>query len=415
MLSLEKFSAEELEKIRAKALLAREYIDINIREFDHYPGYRLPIAGATYPGIWLEHIQDTLFLCDYDPEAAWDAIRFFMDRQREDGLIPFMTLIHDESCFWHLQTVWGFARAALETAKKIGRPDEDLKRIYHAGCAYDRYLQMHRDRVGSGLVEMYCEWDTGHDNDRRVTDGGIPQTCPGNDAGNMPDLEVMPILSVDLSAARYGGLDALAELAEILGMAENAAMHRQQAEHLKQKMRELLYDPEDEFYYDRSPQGLRKYRTEHITRVFLNRVCDQEEFDRIYHRYFEDPEEFMTAFPYPSVSVSDPSFDRNCPQNSWGSNSQSMTSLRAMLWLEHYGRMDEKKALLLRWVRAFLNEENIFGQEIVPFTGLPPEGPVVRRGYMPAVLLFLLGAKELGIELPDAAGKAPQAEKCRQA
>ena len=55
-------------------------------------------------------------------------------------------------------------------------------------------------------MEMYCEWGTGHDNDRRVTDGGIPETCPGNDAANMPDLEVMPILSVDLSCMRYGNL-----------------------------------------------------------------------------------------------------------------------------------------------------------------------------------------------------------------
>lgn len=398
MIAEEKFNQNDLHAISEKAKTAVELLKSNIRKFDYYPDYRLLIAGDTYPGIWLEHNQDNYFLADYDPEAAWDSIKFFMDRQREDGLLPFMTLTNETSQFWHLQTVWSFTRCAYELAKKLNRPQEDLKRIYQCGAAYDLWLEKNRNKSGSGLVEMYCEWDTGHDNDKRVTDGGIPQTCPDNEAANMPDLEVMPILSVDLSCMRYGNLKALAELAENLNMPKEAEMQKAKAEILRQKIEELLYDEEDEFYYDRSPQGFRKYRTEHITRVFLNQVCSQERFDRIYKRYFEDEKEFAAPWPYPSVALSDPSFDHTYPRNSWGSNSQAPTSLRAMLWLEYYGKKEEKRRLLLRWTRALLNPDNPFVQELHPLSGKTPTF-VVRGGYTPSLLLFLLGARELGLKI----------------
>ncbi len=398
MIVLETFSEADLIAIKEKIKVAVELLKGNIRQFEKYPEYRLLIAGDTYPGIWLEHNQDNYFLADYDPKTAWDSIKFFMERQREDGLLPFSTLVNQESDFWHIQSVWSFTRCAYEIAKKLNRPKEDLAKIYRAGAAFDLWLEKNRNKSGSGLVEMYCEWDTGHDNDKRVTDGGIPETCPGKNAANMPDLEVMPILSVDLSCMRYGNLEALAELAEELGLFEEAKMQRDKATELQAKIEELLYCEEDEFYYDRSPQGFRKYRTEHITRVFLNRVCSQERFDRIYKRYFEDEKEFAAPWPYPSVALSDPSFDHTYPRNSWGSNSQAPTALRAMIWLDYYNRPEEKRRLLLRWTRALLNPDNPFVQELHPITGKTPT-MVVRGGYTPSLLLFLMGAKELGVEV----------------
>ena len=205
-------------------------------------------------------------------------------------------------------------------------------------------------------------------------------------------------ITVTLSCMRYGNLMALVEIAEVLGWQDEAKMQREKAEALQAKIEELLYCPEDEFYYDRSPQGFRKYRTEHITRVFLNRVCSQERFERIYKRYFENENEFASPWPYPSVALSDPAFDHTYPRNSWGSNSQAPTALRAMLWLDYYGMPEEKEALLLRWTRALLNPDNPFVQELHPITGKTPTF-IVRGGYTPSLLLFLMGAKKLGVEV----------------
>ncbi len=356
------------------------------------------LVGECYPGIWLEHNQDNLFLAEYDPAAAWGSQTAFMEHQREDGLLPFalplrpfVDYFQTNAAYWHVQCVYSFPRCALEIARKTGRPESDYRRIYDVGRRYDDWFGAYRNRSGNGLAEMYCEYDTGHDNAPRVTDGGIPHTCPRDDANNMPDLPVMPVLSVDLSAMLYGSRMALAELAELLELPREAAVWRSKAATLKAKMRELLYDSVDDFYYDRDRHGLRKYRTEHITRLFLNGVLEQDEFDRIYSRYFEDTDEFLTPFPFSSVSVSDPHYDREAKGNSWGAHTQALTALRALLWLRDYGRERERRALLLRWMTSF-QRHGRFPQELNPFDGSPiGEG----KNYTPALILFLEGAKEL--------------------
>ncbi len=398
MIPRESFSEPEKQRLRSRADFIRTALLANIRKLDQYPDPVL-LVGDCYPGIWLEHNQDNVFLAEYAPEAAWAAQAIFMDYQREDGMIPFMMPakvdghFNGPALFWQVQSIYPFARCALEVARRANRPESDLLRIYEAASRYDAWLGKYRNRAGTGLVEMYCEYDTGHDNDPRVTDGGIPGTCPGGDAVNMPGLPFMPVLSVDLSAMCYGARIALAELAEMLGKTVEAGQWRSRAAELKAKIKELLYDPEDDFYYDRDRRGLRKYRTEHITRLFLNQVPDQAEFDRIYRRYFENPSEFLTPFPFPSMSVSDPHFDRTCPKNSWGSNTQALTSLRALLWLNHYKRDDERTSLLFRWLRAFLSYDTAYPQELNPFDGSPVGSG---RNYSPTLILYLEGVKLLG-------------------
>ena len=391
MIQAEEFSETEKNRIRDNADNVKNRFLGNLRTFKTAPDIPLLLVGDVYNGIWLEHNQDNLFLAEYAPESAWASQKFFMDHQREDGLImfaaPYEKSSHhkDDFLYWHIQCVYSFARCALEIADRTGRPEADYDAIYRSGSRYDDWFTTYRNRLGTGLAEMYCEWDTGHDNDPRVTDGGIPHTCPGQDAVNMPELPIMPILSVDLSAMLYGNRCALAELAERLGKPDEAASWREKAFRLKQAIRKWLYDPEDDFYYDRDRNGFRKYRTEHITRLFLNRVLDQNEFDSIYARYFEtEGQEFLPPFPFPAVSVSDPHFDRNCPKNSWASNSQATTTERAILWMDHYNRGKDLTGLLSRWMRSFLRDDNRFQQEINPFTGAPDGSS---ENYSPSLIL----------------------------
>ncbi len=397
MIRLECFTESEKARLRAGVDAAKAALLGNIRKLDQYP-VPLLLVGDKYPGIWLEHNQDNLFLVEYAPENAWASQAAFMDFQREDGLLPFVLpsekgpFFTEDAHFWQVQSVYPFARCALEIAKATGQGEAALHRIYDAAARYDQWLCRYRDRDRTGLVEMYCEYDTGHDRDPRVTDGGIPGSCPGNDAVNMPDLPLMPVLSVDLSAMTYGARIALAELAGVLGKPAESARWRERAARLKEAMKKLLYDPADDFYYDRDRNGLRRYRTEHITRMFLNEVVDREEFNRIYHRYFENPAEFLTPYPFPAVSAADPHFDRSFPRNSWACNTQSLTSLRALLWLRRYGREDERTALLFRYLRSFLTYGTQFQQELNPFDGSPIGSG---RNYTPTLLLYLEAVKML--------------------
>jgi hypothetical protein len=296
----------------------------------------------------------------------------------------------EDAVYWQVQSVFPFVRCATEICEVTGRSREDFLRIYQAGCSYDGWFRRFRDRGGSGLVEMFCEYDTGHDDSPRVLAGGLPHSCPGGDAINMPELPCMPVQAADLSATRYGDRMALAALADKLGFREEALKWRRDAMAIREKMDELLYDSESDYYYDRDTRGLRKYRTEHITRIFLSGMLCQEEFDRIYQRYFNDASEFDTPFPYPAVSVSDPSFVRSCPRNCWGANCQALTALRALIWLQDYHRKEELECLLGEWARVLIDSDGDFGQEVNPFTReiLPSAGK-----YTPALLLCLEAAK----------------------
>lgn len=353
------------------------------------------LAGACYNGLWLEHNQDCFFACDLLPESAWESIKIVMDYQQSDGLLPYSVRFSPFKVGTsQLQTVWSFARCALETARKLQLPEAEFAKIYDAGVRYDNWLTAFRNHNKFGLVEMFCAFDTGHDASNRVKDGGIPNACPGAWAGNMPDIPVMPVIAADLSATRYGGLTALAELAEMLDRSGEALQLRQQADGLKSAIMEHLYDQEDGFFYDRAPSGFRKYRTEHITRLFLNRVIDQELFDRIYERYFSSENEFFPPYPFPSVSVSDESFNAAHPANCWGGNTQMLTLLRAVLWMDFYGKGAELEEIMRRTLKAFLKFDNPFAQELHPFTGEPIG---FGENYTPALLFFRECCKRLKI------------------
>lgn len=392
---LSSLECDRLRKLAAEARTA--LLTKNLHQVDFNPTPIL-LVGATYTGTWLEHNQDAVFLADFAPEIAWATVEVFMQKQREDGLLPFCIpkdgrnhpYFHADAIYWQVQNVFSFVRCAMMVAAKAQRPTADWERIYEAGCRYDAWYRRYRDTAGTGLVEMFCEYDTGHDNSPRVIDGGIPHSCPDHDARNRPDLSCMPIIAADLSATRYADRVALAELAARLGRPQEAAQWQRDAEELRKRFREQLYDADDDFYYDRAPQGLRKYRTEHITRVFLSHLLEQEEFDRIYRRYFQNPQEFDTAFPYPAVSVSDPSFVKSCPRNCWGANCQANTAIRALFWLADYHREDEREKLLTEWARLFIESNGDFGQEVNPFTReILPSGGL----YTPSLLICLEAAK----------------------
>ena len=362
---------------------------------------RVLICGGGYPGIWIEHNQDNLFILDFAPDEAWNAMKIFMENQREDGLFPFALMTskdhpYGEPQYWHVQNVLPFARCAVEIADRLGKPEESYAEIYRSAVRFDEWLVKYRNVRKTGLVEMFCTWDTGHDNSPRVQTEGIPLGCPENNACLLERSPLLPILSCDLSAMRYGALETLAELARRLGRESEAEQWLEKREELRMNIMRYLYDPEDEFFYDVAPDGtFRKFRTEHVTRFFLNRVVTQSEFDRIYDRYFTvDGREFRPGWPIPSISVDDPSFDRRMPHNSWGCNTQALTMLRALFWMKEYGREADLELFHRKWVEATVENDTLFQQELNPFTGKPILGS---KDYTPTLLLM----REYGRKHPE--------------
>lgn len=358
------------------------------------PGQPEPVltCGQGYPGIWLEHNQDNVFYLRYDPAVARAGHDIFIRHQAADGLLPpFIRRPKPprdaaEIGDGHVQSVLPFARSALAVARGC-RDEAFLARAYAACVRYDAWLMRFRNRRGTGLIEMFCEWDTGHDHSPRVTDGGIEQACPGLDARICPPNPALPIIAADLSAMLYGARLALAEMADALGRGGEAASWRERAAETQARIDALLWDPEDEFYYDLAPDGrFRRYRSEHITRLFLNQVVDQSRFDRIWTRHFTSPDGFATPYPFPSMALSDPSHQRG-RRNCWGGPSQALTMLRAVMWMEPYGRKTELDRALAIWLAAIMGSDQDHGQELDPLTG---QFSNCAPRYTPTLLLAIL-------------------------
>lgn len=325
------------------------------------------IEGGAYPGIWLESgpLESTVFAL-YEPDIAVSSHDIFFVLQRADGYIP-CTVYADRTLSGQIQTVVPLAATAWETAELV-RDRGFLERAYRACSRWDDWLSAYRDTRGTGLCEAFCEWDTGHDNSPRFA--GLPRHCPEQDARVCPPGFKLPYLAPDLSASLYGGRRALARMAAALGLPDDAVRWERLAERTRAALTARCFDPSTEAFYDVDREGrFVRVLGDALTRVLGERVVDRKLFERIFERHLMNPDAFWTPYPFPSVAVSDPQFDRGLPDNSWGGASQALTALRAPRWMESYGKPAELTALMQRWVSAVIADDG-FRQQMNPWTGV---------------------------------------------
>lgn len=379
--------------LRAKHELALEGLAANVRRVH---GFDRPvlIEGGVYGGIWLEcGPHEALVYGRFAPDVALASHEVFFHHQRDDGYLP--CWVRTDRCGEaQIQMVVPIAATALETADLTG--DEGfLERAYASCCRWDRWLVRHRDTRGTGLCEAFCEYDTGHDNSPRFR--GLPKRCLDGDASRCPQAGGLPYLAPDLSATMYGGRRALAAMAGRLGRAGEARQWAEEAELLRGRILRHCYDAEDECFYDVDREGsFVRIRGDLLTRVLSEHVVDQATFERIYARHIRNPEAFWTPYPLPSIAADEAAFDRALPPNSWGGASQALTALRAPRWFERYGKAEDLRLLMRRWVEAILAAPG-FLQQMNPWTG-EFSGTA---DYSPAMLVFVDFVDRLGLLGPE--------------
>ncbi len=368
--------------VEAKYQQALDGLAANTRYLLDFPRPVL-IEGGAYPGIWLEcGPLEAAVYGRFFPEVAVASHEIFFYYQREDGWLPYKIAADNRVGFSQIQMVVPIAATAWETAQATGREDF-LERAYGACGRWDAWLMANRNTRGAGLCELFCEYDTGHDHSPRVQ--GLPRACPGGDARNCADVRNLPWLAPDLSATVYGGRVALAAMAAALGHRAEAEAWQERAETLRAQIVRVCYDSRDVFFYDVDREGeFNRVRGDVITRVFGEHVPDQDLFEQVYQRHIKDPQAFWTPYPLPSIAANDPSFDHSLPLNSWGGAAQALTALRAPRWMMHYGKTDDLRHLMTRWVAALLRADG-FQQQMNPWTGAFSTSP----GYSPAMCVFI--------------------------
>lgn len=363
--------------------LALAVLGANVRML---PRYTRPVLteGANYAGIWMEcGPHEALVYRKFRPDVARNSHLAFFELQKADGQFPANNKV-SETGFGQIQMVVPIAATAWELARSTG-DDELLQRAYQACSAWDAWLMKYRNTRGTGLVEGFCTYDTGHDNSPRWS--GMPVQCPNKDARQCPPIPTLPRLCPDLSATAYGGRVALAAMAKAMGKSAAADQWLESAEKIRRLILSRLYAEQEGAFYDLDAQNrFVKIRCDILSRVCGEHIPDQSLFDDLWKRQIHSPNAFWTPYPLPSVAVDDPQFVRPIPANSWGGASQALTALRAGRWFDHYRRPADFAVMMNRWCEA-LQADMTFRQELDPISG-----KFITAGepnYSPAALVMI--------------------------
>ena len=390
----------DTEKIKKLFQEAQEKGEQNIRCFKGSTK-PLPLISLTYPGVWLESSAQMAFLytklVPSNLHVVENTINLFIDNQTEDGQLPCYVL--DENVeqsrdfgeiigYSQIQECSSLARLCL-WVYKINKDKAFLKKSYDSGKAWDGWLRKNRMTTGRGLIEMFCGYDTGHDNSGRFVGMSCYQNYAYEENGVIkhhnaavlpPDDGITPILAPDMNCVFYATNAALAEMADILGLPEEADEWRKKAKEIKRLLFKYCYNEDDAFFYDVDRNGKqRKYLSISILHLFMEGVLDRNEdanvIDAIYNRHIKNPNEFWTPYPFPATAISDPYWQnlKNPPVNCWGYYTQTLTLMRCALWMDEYGYSEDFDEACRRWLQAYTDgyDKIRFGQEIHPITGEP--------------------------------------------
>ena len=383
-----------------------------------FTGYDRPLLliSTTYPGLWLEHVYDAVCFAKLYPEylpIAVNTIDLFVTHQTAEGQYPcYFWDINRVKCapeetlgYGQTQECVSFAALALEVCRMTGDPALTA-RVYESAARWDGWLRRYRMTQGTGLVEMFVGFDSGHDNSGRLNGMHFPgnRRIDGRvvNAAMVPEADdCAPIGAVDMTCNLFATDTALAELTEMLGRTDEAAAWTARAQALKAALFTHCWNAGDAFFYDIDRHGVqRKYRSSTILHLFLEHVLDPAADKacsaEIAARHLFDPDEFWTPYPFPSMAVNDPSCAGHTDRNCWGYFSQALIALRCTRWMDDYGFSAAFDTLCRQFLAAWTDAYPRFclGQELHPITGAPTPSS---EWYSSCMIFYLYAAKRLGL------------------
>ncbi|MFD0670653.1 hypothetical protein [Cohnella sp. GCM10027633] len=342
--------------------------------------------GGVYFGCWLESTGtiNAELLSRFCPEAARSTFAQFARFQREDGLLPYKVTASGP-VFKQIQLVTPPARSVWNHYAVNGRQDREfLLVMYGALSRYDAWLAEYRDTRGTGCVEVFCTFDTGHDLSPRFWH--IPDTPYMDDpTWYDPDVPTLPLVAPDLTASVYCSRLYLARMADELGLGDEGDDWRAKAEQTLDRLVAACYHEDDGFFYDVDRGGaFVRIQTDVLLRVLACEVGDDAFFAASLRRYLLNTRKFFSKYPLTSVAMDDPRFDPFTSYNTWAGAVNFLTLIRTPHAFEKHGRYVELTWIMQPIVSAMAHMKR-FGQCLSPWTG--EEG--FTETYSPALLCVL--------------------------
>lgn len=342
--------------------------------------------GGVYHGAWIESTGtiNAEVLDRFAPDVTQATHLLFAEHQRADGLIPYK-VTPDGPAYSQIQIVTPLARCVWNHYR-VTHDGAYLRRMYEAMARYDDWLATYRDTRGTGGVEAFCVFDTGHDQSPRFW--FAPERCRDAEASRVdPASPTLPYVAPDLTANVACQRAYLAEIAVELG--EDAEPWRQKAQDSLDALWRHCWDEADGIFYDEDRHGrLVRVASDVLLRVLACEVGDDAFFARALERYLMNTRKFLAHFGFTSVAMDDPRFDHDHTRNSWGGPVNFLALLRAPHAFEAHARSAELAVASLP-VLAALIEADRFPQCLDPWTGEPGYTEM----YSPS-LLWMLDAVE---------------------
>lgn len=248
-----------------------------------------------YVGVWQwDSLFHSLAYRHLDPGLAKDQIRIVLDHQREDGMLP--DAVFDEGTVTHLD----FPVDADVTKPPLGAwavwklyeqfgDREFLEEVYEPLVHWNRWWYEKNDADMDGLCEYQHPFSSGLD-DNPLWDGG------------------MPVQSPDLNTYLCLQQEALARIATVLGLKEDAEMWEERVQRVVQRLLKRMWDEKtglflaihnEEFIHVHTPFNLLPLVTGRMPPGVTARLVE----------HLTNESEFWSRYPLPTVAMNDPDYN----------------------------------------------------------------------------------------------------------
>ncbi|MCR5484079.1 MAG: hypothetical protein K6F09_00655, partial [Clostridiales bacterium] len=256
--------------------------------------YSLTPDRFPHRAVWLWDVAYLIAGVKYmSCDIAKEAIHAILQCAHEDGFLPHMTTPDRQSEITQPPVL---AWAAWNMYKFTDDRDF-LAEVFDKLAKYVEWDIKNRDINGNGLPE----WVVTSDPFCRCDESGLDNTPRFDDVDEMDCIDFASFLANDM---RY-----LSKIAEVLGRDEDKKLWNDRFNDIKDKINTLLWDEEDGFYYDRklSDGEFHKVKSAASFMPLFAGVCDGEKAKRLVE-HLNDPKEFNTPFPIPTISADDKTF-----------------------------------------------------------------------------------------------------------
>ncbi|MCX5757515.1 MAG: trehalase family glycosidase, partial [Candidatus Hydrogenedentes bacterium] len=276
-----------------------------------------------------------------DTQVADEAMRALFAKQRADGklLLAVQPGVPDREEEDTQPPI--IAWSLCHQSERNGRTD-CLQELYPSVVRYLEWFERHRKNE-DGLYGWRVRVDADPIRGARGGESGMD---------NSPRFDrITHMTAVDLSSYMASEYHCLAKMAHCLGMGGDIAEWRHRRNVIAERVNELLWDDEDQFYYDLNEYGeFVTVKTTAGLMPLLGEIPDRDRAEAL-RMHIMNPKEFWSAAPLASVSMDERDFSRDM----WRGPMWPNVNLLVYYGLMAYGFIQEARELGRATLREIVN------------------------------------------------------------